>query len=137
MNFFKNAVQQFKATPSSSPTSVNSVMMQEQLHNMTLTINKVESDCNRNKMLMENKIEQIINYVSSLRRKQGYSPNGKSVSPQGSRSAQKIKNDGQSVHSQHSSISKPSAKSKSKSNKQKSKSKSISKSQKVTSERRI
>lgn len=51
MNVFKNAAQQFNRS-STSPSTVNAIMMQEQLHNMTLTVNKVESDCHRNKMLI-------------------------------------------------------------------------------------
>jgi len=68
MSYFKSSVQGINKG-SSSPTNVSTTMMQEQLHNMTLTMNKVESDCTRNKMIMENKMDQIINYVNSIKRK--------------------------------------------------------------------
>lgn len=53
INFVKNHAQsQNQSSRNSSPSAVNAIMMQEQLHNMTLTVNKVESDCNRNKMII-------------------------------------------------------------------------------------
>lgn len=69
MTFFKNATQSCNPSKANSPSSVNAIMMQEQIHNMTLTMNKVESDCNRNKMIIENKITQIIDYVNSIKKK--------------------------------------------------------------------
>ncbi len=44
MSFVKNATQTYhqnNSSRNSSPSAVNAIMMQEQLHNMTLTVNKV------------------------------------------------------------------------------------------------
>ena len=49
LNYLKNVKQSMQQ---SSPTTVNSIMMQEQMHNLTLTVNKVEADCLRNKMIL-------------------------------------------------------------------------------------
>ena len=69
MTFFKSATQSFNNTKISSPSTVNAIMMQEQIHNITLTMNKIESDCNRNKMIIENKMDQIVDYVNTIKKK--------------------------------------------------------------------
>ena len=33
------------------------------MHNLTLNVNKIEGDCARNKMIMEKKIEELINRI--------------------------------------------------------------------------
>lgn len=40
LGYLKNLKQNFTHNPS-NPTAVNSIMLQEQIHNLTLTVNKV------------------------------------------------------------------------------------------------
>jgi hypothetical protein len=52
MNFFCSAAGQYKESRNSASGFINAVMIHEQLDNIKLTMNKVESDCNRNKMIV-------------------------------------------------------------------------------------
>ena len=54
MDICLNYIKSIKKNTSQNqptPTTVNSIMLQEQMHNLTLAVNKVEGDCLRNKML--------------------------------------------------------------------------------------
>lgn len=44
--------------------SMNTIMLQEEFHNLTLTVNKIESDCVRNKMITDKKMEEIVSFVN-------------------------------------------------------------------------
>ena len=52
MNYFKT----LKMPSAFSTANVNEVMVEEQLHSITLNINKIENDCARNKMILDSKI---------------------------------------------------------------------------------
>jgi hypothetical protein len=77
MNFLRSATEQHKTN---SPATVNAIMIQEQLHNVKLTVSKVEGDCIRNRTFLENKIEQVIHYLNNGRHRELLSPNTNKLS---------------------------------------------------------
>ena len=43
------------------------MMVEEQVHNITLNMNKIETDCARNKMILDSKIEELAKYVTKIK----------------------------------------------------------------------
>lgn len=48
---------------------MNNTMLQEQLHNLTLAMNKIENDCNRNKIITDQKIDEVVSYISEIKKR--------------------------------------------------------------------
>ena len=63
MNYFKSV----KMPSGLNMSHINETMVEEQLHNITLNINKIENDCARNKMILDSKIDELAKYVSQLK----------------------------------------------------------------------
>ena len=61
MNYFKS----IKIQPQNS--KVNERMLEEQVHRLTINMDKVENDCSRNRMVIDAKIDELFKHFNRLR----------------------------------------------------------------------